>query len=194
EVSTEHADLLEPIERNGRAMHQMVERLLDYSRLEAGGVTITPRPVLLADSIRICVRHLEPVLAGRDVVTDVDEALEVWADPDALERILVNLVGNAAKYTDSPSAITISVERGPHGDTVAVADRGPGVPEEYRTRIFERFFQVPDRVAGTPGTGVGLAIVRQYVELHGGRIWVENSEGSGAIFRFELPACATADE
>jgi PAS domain S-box-containing protein len=188
EIATEHADLLEPIERNGRAMHQMVERLLDYSRLEAGGVAIKPRAVVLADSIRACVHQVEAVLAGRPLVADVDEDLLVWADPDALERILVNLIGNAAKYSDPPSAITVSVEQGPPGVTVSVLDRGPGVPEEFRTRIFERFFQVPDRTAGTPGTGVGLAIVRQYVELHGGQVWVEDAPESGATFRFQLPA------
>ncbi len=194
EIATEYADLLEPIERNGRAMHQMVERLLDYSRLEAGGVAIKPRPVLLADSIRACAHQLESALTGRPVVAEVDEALLVWADPDALERILVNLMGNAAKYSEASSAITISAEQGRRGVTVSVLDRGPGVPEKYRTRIFERFFQVPDRTAGTPGTGVGLAIVRQYVELHGGHVWVEDAPESGASFRFELPAGPTADE
>jgi PAS domain S-box-containing protein len=192
-AATEHAELLEPIERNARAMHQMVERLLDFSRLEAGGVTIKARPVLLAPAVRDCVSQLESVLADRPLVIDVDETLEVWADPDALERILVNLMGNAAKYSAASSPILVSAEQGPQGVTVSVADRGPGVPQEHRGKIFDRFFQVPGRTAGTPGTGVGLAIVRQYVELHGGRVWVQDAADSGADFRFDLPAGRTAD-
>jgi PAS domain S-box-containing protein len=193
-LATEHGELLDPIERNARAMHQMIERLLDYSRLEAGGVTIKPRHVLLAGSVRGCVHQLEPVLGDRPLVVDVDETLTVWADPDALERILVNLMGNAAKYSAASSPIFVSTEQGRHGVTVSVADRGPGVPQEHRAQIFERFFQLPGRTAGTPGTGVGLAIVRQYVELHGGHVWVQDAAGSGADFRFDLPAGPTADE
>jgi two-component system sensor histidine kinase KdpD len=128
------------------------------------------------------------------VVADVDDTLLVWADPDALERILVNLIGNAAKYSDPTSPITVGAEQRSAGVTVSVVDRGPGVPPEHRTQIFERFFQIPDRTAATPGTGVGLAIVRQYVELHDGRVWVEDGPESGANFRFELPVGSTADE
>ena len=195
EVCTEHEDLLAPIERNGHEMHQMVERLLDYSRLEAGSVAIDPRPVRLAEEVRACVRQLDSALGGRLVAVDVPDDLVVFADPDALERILVNLVGNAAKYTEAPARIAVAAERWPDGTVVvSVADSGPGIGPEHHASVFDRFFRVPGRTRAQRGTGVGLAIVRQYVELHGGRIWVESEHGRGATFRFDLPSPGATDD
>jgi PAS domain S-box-containing protein len=185
---TEHEQLLEPIARNAQDMHQMVERLLDYSRLEAGRVAIETRPLVLAEQVRKIVRGLEPVLVGRETVIDIDHDLVVRADPDALERILVNLIGNAAKYSDAPAAIRVSAERVGPGVMVAVADEGPGIPLQHHAQVFDRFFRVPGQAAARRGTGVGLAIVRQYVELHGGRISLHSAPGSGTTFRFDLPS------
>lgn len=184
----DHEQMLEPIARNAQDMHQMVERLLDYSRLEAGRVAIEVRPLRLAEHVRMIVRGLEPVLAGRSTLIDIDDDLMVCADPDALERILVNLIGNAAKYSDPPAEIHVSAGPAPTGVMVAVADDGPGIAEQHHGQVFDRFFRVPGQTAARRGTGVGLAIVRQYVELHGGRISVDSAPGAGTTFRFDLPS------
>jgi PAS domain S-box-containing protein len=189
---TEHDELLEPITRNAQDMHQMVERLLDYSRLEAGRVALEVRPLRLADQVRTTVLGLEPVLAGRPARIDVDEDLVVCADADALERILVNLIGNAAKYSDAPASITVSAARGEAGVVVSVSDEGPGIDPQHHGQVFERFFRVPGHSASRRGTGVGLAIVRQYVELHGGHVSVQSAPGSGTTFRFDLPTGGAA--
>ncbi|MBA3741334.1 ATP-binding protein [Sporichthya sp.] len=181
---TEHALLLEPIERNAYDMHQMVERLLDYSRLEAGRVMIEPRSVGLAEQVRSVQGQLDSALAGRTVEVDVPDDLVVWADPDALQRILVNLIGNAAKYSEPPGIIRVCAGPGEQGTVVSVADDGPGIAAEHQSEIFERFFRVPGSTRAKRGTGVGLAIVRQYVELHGGRVWVDSEPGQGSTFRF----------
>jgi PAS domain S-box-containing protein len=185
-TAAEHDQLLEPIERNASDMAQMVERLLDYSRLEAGGVTIEPRSIDLGELIAGSVRQLSASLGGRPVDVVIPTGQQVWADPEALERILVNLIGNAAKYSERPAAIAVAAEPGGQGIIISVADEGPGIDEEHQMRIFERFFRIPGATRAKRGTGVGLAIVRQYVELHGGMVWVDSEPGKGSTFRFDL--------
>jgi PAS domain S-box-containing protein len=185
-VAPEHDPMLAPIERNALAMHHMVERLLDYSRLEAGRVAIEARSIGLADQVATALRQLQSELAGRAVQISVPADLFVWADPDALQRILVNLLGNAAKYSDPPAAIGIRIEPGGQGTVVTVYDEGPGIDAAHQAQIFERFFRVPGAARSRRGTGVGLAIVRQYVELHGGQVWVDSVPGKGASFHFDL--------
>jgi signal transduction histidine kinase len=184
---TVHDELLEPITRNAQEMHQMVERLLDYSRLEAGRVALDVRPLVLADQVRATIRGLEPLLAGRTVRIDIEDDLPVRADTDALERVLVNLIGNAAKYSDAPATITVTAARADLKVLVSVSDEGPGIDPQHQGQVFERFFRVPGHPAARRGTGVGLAIVRQYVELHGGHISVHSTPGAGTTFRFDLP-------
>lgn len=187
ESCPEHHQLLAPIERNASDMHQMVERILDYSRLEAGRVEIEPRPVGLADWVTEVLEHVQSELAGRKVEVDIPADLIVRADPEALERILVNLITNAAKYSEPPGRIRVGAERDGREVVVSVSDEGPGIDREHHARIFERFFRVPGPTAAKRGSGVGLAIVRQYVELHGGKIWLDSALGEGTTFRFELP-------
>jgi PAS domain S-box-containing protein len=185
-VAVEHDQLLAPIERNAYDMHQMVERLLDYSRLEAGRVAIEPRSIGLADQVATARHQLHSALATRVVEVTVPANLRVWADPDALQRILVNLLGNAAKYSDAPALIRVGAEPGGQGTVVSIADEGPGIDAEHQGQIFERFFRVPGATRARRGTGVGLAIVRQYVELHEGKVWVDSAPGKGTTFRFDL--------
>ena len=134
-IAAEHDQLLEPIERNASDMAQMVERLLDYSRLEAGGVTIEPRSIDLGEliaeapsaaAVQASARRSRPV-----DVDDYPPELAVRSRPvEALERILVNLIGNAAKYSERPAAITVAAEPGGQGVIISVADEGPGIDEE----------------------------------------------------------------
>jgi two-component system, NtrC family, sensor histidine kinase KinB len=179
-------EFVDPIVRNARHMHEMVERLLDYSRLEAGRVTVEPREIEFGPVLDASLERMGAALEGRKLDVAVEPGLLVRADPDALERILVNLVGNALKYGPPEAAVAVQARRGGGAATVSVADRGPGIAAEHHTAVFERYFRVPGRAVAT-GTGVGLAIVRQYVELHGGHAWVESIPGDGATFFFTLP-------
>jgi signal transduction histidine kinase len=108
------------------------------------------------------------------------------ADPDRLERIVVNLLTNALKYSPPGTEVTISVEEGEGGPALAVRDRGPGIAPADLPHLFERFFR-GDRGCGGPGLGLGLFISRRLVEAHGGRIGVESRPGEGSTFRVELP-------
>jgi signal transduction histidine kinase len=118
-------------------------------------------------------------------------ASRVTADPAKLHDVLRNLIANASTYAPEASRIRVEVERQPELVRIAVTDEGPGIPDEDLPRIFERFYRVDKSRARDPGgTGLGLAIVKHLVELHGGRVRVENAPGAGACFTIELPVGA----
>jgi PAS domain S-box-containing protein len=181
-------DLIVRIKRNAEEMRGMIERLLDFSRLEAGRVVLHPVDLLLRTAIDQSLGLAEGELAGHVVVVDVDPALEVHADPDGMARVLGNLLTNAAKF--SPAGTTVRIVAEVDGDdaVVRVCDQGNGLDPADAARVFERFFQVAtDQRAGRRGTGVGLSIVQRYVEMHGGRVWVDSAVGQGATFAFTVP-------
>src|SRR4029077_6825353 len=109
----------------------------------------------------------------------------------AVERIVGNLVSNSCKYSGPDGIIRVSAQLDDGDLTITVADNGPGIPAEYRDRLFERFFQVPG-ASTNKGTGIGLAVVRQYVELHGGRVSYVDSDDVGATFVVALPQTSEA--
>lgn len=181
-------DLISRIRRNGEEMRGMIERLLDFSRLQAGQVVLHPERVLLAAVAEESLVQAAEVLAEHKLVVEVDPGLVVHADPQAITAVLVNLLTNAAKF--SPLGATIHVTaRGEGSDAiVSVRDEGRGLDRAESDRVFERFFQVQaDQRAGRRGTGVGLSIVKRYVEMHGGRVWVDSEVGRGATFSFSVP-------
>ncbi|HYT37296.1 MAG TPA: ATP-binding protein, partial [Ktedonobacteraceae bacterium] len=105
-----------------------------------------------------------------------------------IDQVLTNLIENAVRYTPSDSPIEISAHVQGDQMVISIADRGPGIPPADLERVFDKFYRVLGRTAGRPtGSGLGLAVSRGLVEAHGGRIWAENREGGGAVFRFTLP-------
>jgi signal transduction histidine kinase len=188
EVRTEVADR---IAGNAEEMRRMVERLLDFSRLQAGRVEVEPTAIVLREAIdRICL-NLTGLLGAHVLDVDVPLEIQARADADALSRIVSNLITNAVKFSPPASTIWLRAEVNDGWVTVSVRDSGTGIPKELQDRVFERFFQAPNQPVGRRGTGVGLAIVARYVQLHGGRIWLESEPGEGSTFFFTLPA-ATA--
>ena len=134
---------------------------------------------------------MQGILQGRAVHTDLpDDLPPVELDYLQIDQVLTNLLENAARYTPEGSPIDISVRQVDGEMEVSVADRGPGIPETDRERVFDKFYRVMEtqtRTSRTAGSGLGLAVSKGLVEAHGGRIWVEQREGGGAIFRFTLP-------
>ncbi len=171
---------------------QIVQELLELSKIESGQVPLDLKPVsaeLLLHSAAERLR-LQAARAGLDLQVDIPEGLpEVLADRSRLEQVLVNLLHNAIKFT--PAGGQLRLEARPD-DTMlrfAVCDTGIGISNEAQLRIFERFYKA-DRSRSGGGTGLGLAIARHLVEAHGGRIWVESTEGRGATFYFTTPIAA----
>jgi PAS domain S-box-containing protein len=185
-------DLIARIQRNAEEMRGMIERLLDFSRLEAGRVVLHRRDTPLREVVEQSLLQSEMALADHRVELEVDAALVVHADPDALTQVLVNLLTNAAKFSPPGSTIQVTSHAAGPEVVVAVRNEGQGLDAAAARRVFERFFQVEgDQRAGRRGTGVGLSIVQRYVEMHGGRVWVDSEVGHGATFSFSLPAAGT---
>jgi signal transduction histidine kinase len=181
---------LETIERTARGLAREVENLLSLARADTA-----PAPLFeVVDIGAIAERSVEAsrgIAALRDVQIDLfrENGASVRGDPGALFRLATNLVSNAAVYSDPGTSV--EVVAGIRGEEVVfeVRDRGPGVPEVERSRIFERFVRLDSARARHPeGSGLGLAIVEQVASAHGGRIEVEERAGGGAIFRAVLPA------
>ena len=162
-------DLILRIQRNAEEMRAMIERLLDFSRLEAGRVVLRPVEVVLREVIDQSIVQSDVALAEHQLEVAVSQDLTVVADPEALTRVLVNLLTNAAKFSPSGSGIHIDAREHEAEIIVSVRDEGAGMDATTAVRVFERFFQVEDdQRAGKRGTGVGLSIVQRYVEMHGG--------------------------
>jgi signal transduction histidine kinase len=169
---------------------RLVTDILDLSKLEAGQRPLRLTRFKLHELITEALESLSPVSQGRqiDMQIDVPDDLTPEADRDLVRQLLVNLVGNAIKFSPPSSRVQISGRDRGESWVLSVQDEGPGIPEDDLTQVFERFFRA--RQAGeteVDGTGLGLAISRGIVDLHGGRIWVETVEPHGSRFCFELP-------
>lgn len=187
----EHGELVDDVGTEARRLSSLVDKLLDLSRLEADGATARPAPCSLPEVIDAAVQQL--ALPEGTFRTALDADLpEVLADAGQLERVFVNLLENAARFSgDHPVAV-----RGRHvGDRVLIriVDRGPGLPGAEE-RIFEPFFRGGTQPAGARGSGLGLAIVRGFVEANGGRVWAETVPKQGTTFVVEFPAPREAAE
>jgi PAS domain S-box-containing protein len=182
----DRVELLERIFTNASDMRKMVEQLLDYSRLEAGKVRLEIRPLPLRNAILRCVDLADGILGARRRCVDVPEGTKVQADEHGFERILVNLLTNAATYSAGHSTVRVTATAENGIATISVQDEGVGIPAAEQSQIFERFYRGSQRPRGR-GTGVGLAVVRRYVELLGGGVSVESELGRGSAFAFTLP-------
>ena len=182
----------EIIERQTRRLSALVDDLLDVSRVVSGKILLERRPVDLADVARRCVESLEGTAAGRrEIVLSVaDEPLLVEADLTRLEQVVSNLLDNAVKYTPPHGRIVVTVARHGADAVVRVMDSGIGIPNDMLPRIFEPFIQVSaslPRAGG--GLGLGLALVRGLVELHGGSVTARSAgPDQGSEFEVCLPA------
>jgi len=192
ELNAKQARLLELGLANAERLSEMISKLLELSRLEAGIEDYEFEPVELA---ALCERTVErlgsgPAGPGARVLAETRPAT-VRADRGALERVLENLLDNARGHAgDSEIEVRVAIEGSTNGDRraiVAVRDHGPGVPPEDRGRIF-RSFASGNGALSSGHVGLGLAICREIVTAHGGTIWVEDAPGGGSVFAFALPA------
>jgi|SoiMethySBSTD1v2_1073268.scaffolds.fasta_scaffold07523_9 two-component system sensor histidine kinase/response regulator len=177
-------------------MHQMILNLLDVATLEEGKFLLHPETVDAAGLARKACQEMEGAAAPRGVTIAVDAGAdrnEVRGDPAILRRVLDNLLGNALEHSPPGGKILVNVVSCDEGVEITVADDGPGVPEAFRERIFEKYQRLESRKT-VPGAnrGLGLTFCRLAIEAHGGTIWVDEAPGGGARFRALLPASEEA--
>jgi signal transduction histidine kinase len=175
--------------RSGQKLYRLIDSLLDLGRLEAGETELNK--TLISPKSLVCeaIEQIQPLTLnrGQSLTAQVPPGLpELSADGDLILRVLTNLLDNAVKFTPKEGRITLSVEQTEKEILFAVSDTGPGIPPEYRLRIFDRFARL-ESIEGLKGTGLGLTLCKLAVETHGGHIWVESKVGHGATFYFTLP-------
>ncbi len=173
---------------------RMIDDLLCATRLETDQLHLRPQPFDLTHKVQQVLSWFQPHAQGRCLVADLpDEGLQVWADPDRVEQVLVNLLSNAAKYSPTSSTITIHSQqlRDPPRVVVHVSDEGTGIEPEHLPHIFDRFYLTE---SSEKGVGLGLYICRRLVEAMAGEIWVVSEVGQGSTFSFTLPVHADATD
>lgn len=177
------------INANSRRLARMIGDVLDLDRLEAGQLELRSGSADLNEIVREVLQSLRPTVAGHALVAELDDRLApIVGDPDLILRVVTNLVANAIKYSPDGGLVTVTTAQDEVSVRVGVTDQGLGVPVEDLETIFTRYARLARPEQGhIAGTGLGLPIARQIVELHGGRIWAESSGSGGSVFRFELP-------
>lgn len=184
---------LERIKSNADRLGRLITDLLDLSKIEAGKIELNPQRLFADALVREVVEVLRGVAAQKLIALDVvgfAGPVQVWADRDKVVQILMNLVGNAIKFTPPQGEVKIAIaDSGRDWVTFSVIDTGPGIPRDEAAKIFDKFYQIerPSN-AKAKGTGLGLAISKALVEMHGGKIWIESGTPGGSIFSFSLPA------
>jgi len=191
EVNDKQEDYLRDIYTSGRHLLGLINDILDLSKIEAGRMDLElarfDLPSALSNALTLVRERAQRHNVALNL--DVDPALkEVSADERKLKQILVNLLTNAVKFTPDGGRIDVIARREPDAFTIAVRDTGIGIAPEDQEAVFEEFRQVGrDYTRKQEGTGLGLTLTRKFVELHGGRIWVESEPGKGSTFTFTIP-------
>jgi two-component system sensor histidine kinase KdpD len=180
--------LLQDIDQEADRLHRLVDNLLELARAGVGANALRTEPTAVDVLLRRVVADATPRAGSRRLRVRAPGDLPSPAiDPVRIEQVVRNLIDNAVKFSAPDGTIDISAARQDDAIVVAVRDDGPGVAAEYHERVFERFFRVEREGSNVAGAGLGLAICKRFVELHGGRIELESRPGHGATFRFTLP-------
>jgi len=182
--------VLQRLERNGRHLLGLINDVLDLSKIEAGQLTLSLTDYSLKNVIHAVISTVAPLAKEKQIVLTIDVARELprgRGDERRLTQVLLNLVGNAIKFTDT-GGVSVTGSSANGSFTVAVRDTGPGISPTDQAKLFQEFQQADNSITRKKGgTGLGLAISRRIIEMHGGRIWLESSPGHGSTFAFTLP-------
>lgn len=179
------APALETIRHSGRRMSEMIEDLVETTRLESGQLQLHKSIVDLEQMARTVARQ-QGTIASRPIRCETSSSALVLADAGRVERVLENLVGNAVRYSPAGSPVSVQVEADDDEARVTVTDSGIGIPADVLPRLFQRFYRAGGNDA-SGGLGLGLYTSRLIIEHHGGRIWATSTPGAGSTFGFSLP-------
>ncbi|HEY0075573.1 MAG TPA: response regulator [Abditibacteriaceae bacterium] len=184
-------ELIAMAHQGGKTLMGMINDLLDISKMEAGEIQLQCGPVRVGELVEISVHQIKTLLLDRNLQFEqsIAEDLPIlWCDASKISRVIVNLLGNAIKFTPTGGQISLTTQL--IGDSVqfSISDTGEGIPREAFGRIFEKFGQVESRQSGRKmSTGLGLTFCKMTVEAHGGQIWLDSQIGQGSTFYFTVP-------
>ncbi len=186
-------DLGEIISEESDRLDRLVTEAIQMARIESGKVQLNRSVTPASELVEAAVGRARQTLNGHSVSVSVPPGdILIAADADLIELAVRHLLDNAAKYSATGAPIEVSVCQDDGGAILQVIDSGPGIPEAEQGRIFDKFHRAPSTSPETPGTGIGLHIVREIVKAHGGHVWVESRPGEGARFSIMLPVAAKA--
>jgi signal transduction histidine kinase len=190
EVPEKIREVLERVQQSGQHLLGLINAVLDLSKIEAGRLVLSLSDYSLQEVVHTVFASVESLAADKQLALNINIPADLprgRGDEQRITQVLLNLVGNALKFTEA-GEIGIQVTEADETFTVAVSDTGPGISDADQQKIFEEFQQADaSSTRQQGGTGLGLAIARKIVELHGGRMWVESSPGKGSTFWFTLP-------
>jgi PAS domain S-box-containing protein len=193
ELNEKQFRYLARIKSNTDRLARLINDILDLSRMEAGKIELRPTVLPLSPLIKDVAETLRPVAVQKLIslqLTSFDTTMVAWADRDKITQVLMNLIGNALKFTPPHGTVNVAADR--NGDEwvkISVVDTGPGICSEELSRIFDKFYQIGGtNTQKAKGTGLGLAVSKALVEMHGGKVWAESELGRGSTFSFTLPA------
>jgi PAS domain S-box-containing protein len=179
------------IDKQSVRLADLINDLLDVSRMESGRFTIQKQSISIDELLKSVAKELDGIAyeKGVAIVRDIPSTIpELEADEKRIRQVVINLLGNAIKFSNENGKIAIRVEISDDNVITSVSDRGIGIPPEAIPHLFDRFYQVDGSMTRTSGgSGLGLYISAQIVEAHGGRIWAESEMGKGSTFSFTLP-------
>ncbi len=191
------AELLQNAQQTCSDLLDMVDSLMDVNRMEAGQLQPDAEAMHLSPLVEQVLQRLQPLATQRQITLRYAPTADlppVWADEELVRRVLLNLLDNALKYTPAGGQVAVQLltetavsSRHEPGIRCLICDNGPGIPVEFRERIFDRFLRTNRGGAQVRGTGLGLTFCKTAVEAHGGRIWAEDAPGGGSCFIFTLP-------
>ncbi|MFT2019407.1 ATP-binding protein [Streptomyces sp. 796.1] len=190
ELTGEQQEFLAAVRRNAERMHAQINDLLAATTSSSAQLQMEYGWVRVPQLLERAVLDRSAALAEAAVFTSLTctDGPELWADEHRLHAVLANLLENAAKFTPPGGSVSLTAAPGPAGWRIEVADTGIGVPAAYREEVFTGFVRAPNALhGGYPGTGIGLAVSRDVVRLHGGTLAVSGQEGTGAVFAIHLP-------
>ena len=180
-------EFLEIVDEEAERLRELIDNLLDSSRLETGVLGMTLEPIKLPTLIRDSVSRTQSAYPDMEVEIELSEDLPtIQADPTRIAQVMDNLLSNANKYAPG-SPIAVRSNRYDNVVEIGVEDGGPGIPPEHVPHLFERFYRVPEQTSHVRGTGLGLYICRKIIEAHSGEIGVDSKEGTGTRIYFTLP-------
>ena len=197
ELNRKQEEYLGDILGSGRHLLALINDILDLAKVESGHMELDlgtfELPAVLNSTFTLirerATRH------SIHVSLDIDHRLgRFTADERKLKQILLNLLSNAVKFTPDEGALSLKAVLQDDGVEISVTDTGIGIEPEFQQKIFDEFFQVGDHLKKQEGTGLGLALTKKFIELHGGRIWVQSAKGQGSTFTFTLPILPTSEK